>query len=138
MVTTTSALLLRPRHLLWLNVRRSLAANLCHQRIFTTSGAGVCLYRETCKLFYQRSCVPKLLTRPQPDRAEGLLSQSLVEGLIANGVLVADKDDATVLRPKFRVSGLYPSAKAPNYYVHSSWPTSTSESVFFGAFRRLA
>jgi SAM-dependent methyltransferase len=66
------------------------------------------------------------------DVAENLLSQSLVNSLILIEAFRFSKSDPTVLRPQIRVSGLFPFAKAPNYYIHSSWPTSSSDSVFFG------
>lgn len=74
-----------------------------------------------------------LLTRFPPSSIANLLPPAVLSELIETGVLVADKLSPNLLHPRLRVSTLFPCSSPPNYSVHSSWPTSSSDSVFFGA-----
>lgn len=65
-------------------------------------------------------------------RAAELHSKEVFELVKQAGLLVPKRDQADLLEPKIRVSNLYPKPKGPNYYVHSPWPTTEVDSVFFG------
>jgi len=56
----------------------------------------------------------------------------VLELVILAGLLVPSKTNSELLVPRIRVSDLYPQGKGPNYYVHSPWPTTEVDSVFFG------
>ncbi|KAF8314732.1 S-adenosyl-L-methionine-dependent methyltransferase [Clavulina sp. PMI_390] len=88
------------------------------------------------KLASRRSGEPKLLAKTLHDIWAWSLpvaqETGTLELLKESGCLVPQDGDSQTLVPAIRVSNLYPKPSGPNYYIHSPWPTTEVDAVFFG------